>query len=500
MSAPRPYSVGRTSWIAGMAFVPGFKHDVFVSYAHADDGPEPAGPGWVAQFVTFLKASLRSRLGGADDLDVFLDATHLQANYALGELLAAARGSAVFVAVASRSYAEREWTRRELEAFVGAAGDARRLFSVEVLPLDGGQDYPPPLQGRKRMEFWYRDEPRSRTPMPLSPTHDAAKFTNRVGDLAEQIRGELKTLRAALASAKDVGATAERSSAGLGVAPAETRTVLLAQVTEDLAEEREDVRRHLEQFGVQVLPADDYPQGGEAFRAAVTADLARADLFVQLLSGVAGRAPPDLPEGYLRAQLALAEARGAAVMQWRHPDLDTGRLASAQQRALLGGVHVMAVGLEAFKAEVQQRLSKRSPAPKAPRSSLVFINADRDDLPIAKALQGEFSRNAFPVAVPSLSGAAEDVRADLEENLVDCDALVLVYGQASPVWVRGQLRLFNRVRRARRPEEPPRVLAIFTGPPSEKEDIGFDLPDARRIDCRDALDLTCLRGIMDALA
>jgi hypothetical protein len=39
-----------------MAYVPGYEHDLFVSYAQVDDEPEPGETtGWVTTLVTALK-------------------------------------------------------------------------------------------------------------------------------------------------------------------------------------------------------------------------------------------------------------------------------------------------------------------------------------------------------------------------------------------------------------------------------------------------------------
>jgi hypothetical protein len=89
------------------------------------------------------------------------------------------------------------------------------------------------------------------------------------------------------------------------------------------------------------------------------------------------------------------------------------------------------------------------------------------------------------------------VRADLEENIVECDALVLVYGQTTPVWVRGQLRLFNKLK-ARR-AEPPRILALYSGPPAIKPELGFILPGVREIDCRAAVAVEPMRALIEEL-
>jgi hypothetical protein len=480
-----------------MAFASRYRYDVFVSYAHADDTQDTSGEGWVSQFVACLEIALRQRLGGTDELRLYFDHSHLHANHVLDDLLAAARDSAVFLAIASRSYAMRDWTKRELDAFVRGADDLHRLFAVECLPLDEGEVYPTPLQDHKRVEFWHVNAPHSQTAMPLSPALDPLQFHRRIHDVADQIRRQLGLLRTASAKGAPPDAHAGRS---LPVLAGSQRTVLLAQVTEDLEVEREQVRRHLEQYGVAILPSDTYPQDGARFREAFEADLAHADLCVQLLGGFVGRAPPDLPEGYTRAQFAAAAARKVEILQWRGPDLDLSTLANERHRELLAGEHVMATGLETFKTEVVRR-ALRPPPPidgKAAQDSLVFVNADRDDLEMAKQIQQEFLNHALPAAIPKLEGgSAEEIRTDIEESLIECAALVLVYGRTSPFWVRSQLRLFNKVK-ARR-SCPPRVLAVYCGPPVDKQDLGFSLPDMREIDARDGISTRPVLPLIEAL-
>jgi hypothetical protein len=70
------------------------------------------------------------------------------------------------------------------------------------------------------------------------------------------------------------------------------RTVLLAQVTDDVEDEADQLLRYLNQYGdeIVVLPKASYSQGGEAFMTAFRQDLGQAELFVQILGRRAGRA------------------------------------------------------------------------------------------------------------------------------------------------------------------------------------------------------------------
>jgi CheY-like chemotaxis protein len=483
-----------------MALVPGYEYDVFVSYAHADEAADSSGK-WVTQFVDSLRGALKLRLGGANELRIFFDSASLGGNQQLNEMLAVAGRSAVFLAVASRSYAARDWTRQELDAFCQRPEDTQRLFAAECLPLGDDETYPAPLQNHHRMPFWRVLTASSSTPIPLSQAYEPEVFHQRIHDLAEQIRNQLLALRKQrsreirLPAAMNLAQPAAENTNQ----QAHSRRILLAQVTDDLEDDRDQLRRYLEQCGLPIVPAASYPQGGDAFKAAFRDDLAQANLFVQLLGKQPGRAPPDLTEGYTRFQYEAAAAQGIEIVQWRRPDLNLDDVTNPQQRALLAGETVIATGLESFKAEVLRRARRPSvPQHKSSRPALVFINADKEDADIAKILQAEFGRHHFAAVVPTLDGMAEEVRADLEENIIECDALVLVYGHSTPVWVRGQLRLYNKLK-ARR-TEPPRLLALYTGPPPTKPDIGFTFPDVRQIDCRSAVTLDPVRALIEELA
>lgn len=465
-----------------MAYTTGFEYDVFISYASVDDIEPVAddGRGWVTMFVRSLEMVLASRLGGREKLRIYFDRRNLGGNHQLQELLDAVGRSALFLAITSPAYSEREWTKRELEAFLKGAPDSQRLFAAEYLPLDAGETQPHPLNDRRRLKFWDVDEMSSFAAMPL--TLKDHPFRNRVHDLADQIKKQLvainaaETTRPAIIRAADVIADdgARRSN---GV-------VFLAQTTDDLEEERDQLRRYLEQFGFLVLPAGDLPGGGEAFRAEIERDIKQADLYVHLLGARAGRFPADLEDGYGATQVKAAREAGKKLLLWRHPELDLQAVSDPRQRTLLTDEAVVVCGLEAFKATIRSQLEARPKQENSERHapSLVFINASELDQDVVKIVRQEFEARKMSVAIPLFQGSAEEVREDLTENMKDCDVLVFIYGMAPPAWVRAQMRLFSKLR----PGTKARLVAIFVGPPDEKPaDIGFSMPDLRRVDFPD---------------
>ena len=462
-----------------MSYVAGFRCDVFVSYAFVDDEAMTGQKPWVTTFANDLKVLLKRTLGARtdDDLKMFFTGHHgsLEAGLDLEEELKKNAGStAAFISITSPAYVTPDsWTMKELNAFQTAMGETGRVFVIELMPL-GGESYPDSINRLTRLPFWDKRPPRG-IPTIMEPGSET--YTQTLIDLSLQISGQLRTMREkaqSAAAAPAAAATASSSAAtnGSSVAPPLAgKAVYLAQVTDDLNDERNQVRRYLEPFGVEVLPQGIYPQGGDAFKAAVEADMARADAFVQLLGRAPALRPPDLAQGYDRAQLELAEQRDLPMLQWLHPDVDLDAVSDEMHTELLN--RAVRGTLESFKADIVKRLEKQKPETEEaaegtpPQSDqFIFIDADTADLPIANQLLEELESKQITAAVPFLEGDAADVRQDLEENLVECHALVMVYGSTTPVWVRGHLRLYSKLRHRR--EQPLKALAIYVGPPEDK--------------------------------
>ena len=139
-----------------MAAVPGYRHDVFVSYAHSDNLPV-AGTrtGFVSQLVADLQTEIGRKVRSLS-LDVWWDHYSLAGNTKVTpEIMAAAGNSAAIVIVASPAYLRSEWCGRErnafLEALERAARSSQAVFIVSIESLDQGQ-FPGELRDFKGYE------------------------------------------------------------------------------------------------------------------------------------------------------------------------------------------------------------------------------------------------------------------------------------------------------------------------------------------------------------
>ena len=229
------------------------------------------------------------------------------------------------------------------------------------------------------MAFWQKHPERE---IPVTMPTGSDIYLQTLLDLAEQIRKQLKKMREEQKAGDCVCRRARQADALRAPAlrlAGEGRAIFLAQATDDLDEEREQVRALCRAYGIAVLPEAIYPQGGVDFANALEADLARADAFVQLLGRTHAKRPPDMPLGYDRLQFetpfhaACRSCNGCAPTSIRR----ASAIGSTQE--LLSGENVLRIGLEGFKADVVKRVGK--PAATAPPSEqFVFINADGSDI------------------------------------------------------------------------------------------------------------------------
>ena len=123
-----------------MAFVSGYQHDVFISYAHIDD--EPSIPGdnatrWVSTLYQILQTRLDQKLGRKGAVKVWMDRGGLKGNQPVTpDIRAAIASTATLVIIFSRGYLESSWCLEERELFIQAVGGAEaaasRIFLVHL--------------------------------------------------------------------------------------------------------------------------------------------------------------------------------------------------------------------------------------------------------------------------------------------------------------------------------------------------------------------------------
>lgn len=473
-----------------MSYVPGCEHDVFVSYAHLDNEPIAAGqPGWVDALAERLQIEVSQRLG-TRDFRLWID-HRLDGNHPITpEILSAIRQSATLLVVMSPGYLHSEWCRRERTAFLDLVEDRVRggnvfvVFAREV----ARRELPPEFGDLEGFRFWIQDaEARADRPLGVPDLTERA-YISKLLQLSHDLKKQLESLR------PSSGPGRVRAAASPG-----RQAVFVARSTEDLEDREDELKTYLSQAGISILPQTRYPQSSQdAFEAAMREDLACCKAFVQLLSGSRGR-EIEFPskKRYPRLQHDIAALVGTPRLLWRDRSLDLEMVRDADHRALLESAR--ACGLEEFKRAVSEECLRAAPegSRASPLSVMVFVNADSRDRELAQAVGKALMQHQVECYFPLASGSPEAIRHDLEENLGNCDGVLLIYGASGADWVRSQLRQGRKVICQR--DRPLNALGIYEGPPFAKEDLGVAIPNLVLLDCREGFDTAKLDQFVASL-
>jgi len=478
-----------------MAYVPGWEHDVFLSYAHLDNVPITRGEtGWADELAKKLRTEISQRLG-SKDFRLWIDHS-LDGNRPITpDIMTAISRSATLLVIMSPSYLNSEWCAKERAAFLELVGDRvgpGSVFVVFARKVDR-TDMPAEIGDLQGYQFWIDDrEAGADRPLGMSDRTEKT-YISKILQLSHDLGEHLRRLRA----------NEGRSEARLlhhVSEPSAGPYVFVARTTEDLEEKEEELKGYLSQAKVSVLPQTWYPQTDRtSFEEAMRRDLARCKVFAQVLSSSRGRdlgfvpgtRPPQL-------QYDIAAGAGIAVKQWRDRQLDVAEVRDPDHRALLEGAQ--ASGFEEFKRAVLDEAFREPEVRRSTSASanvMVFVNADPADRQLAETVGKALMAHDVECYLPLASGSPEAIRRDLEENLGSCDGVLLIYGASDAGWIRNQLRQGRKIisQRAR----PLAALAVYEGPPVPKDDLSVAIPNLIQINCRNGFATSELKPFVDSL-
>ena len=453
-----------------MSYVPHYKNDIFISYACVDDELSPGmHMGWVTTLIECIKTRLSQRLGRSDSYSLWMDHELAKHVNLTPQIMDAIRQTAILIIILSPGYLASDWCKREKNEFLKQIqeGDSRVfLIKRDVIEDD---DRAGEFKDMRGFQFWVPDK-QGKPPKILGypePDKDDHSYYSLIDEITFELVDELRRLKKK--NEVPVGATIETRQQPI---------VYLAEVTDDLEQERTGVKTYLNQFGIDVLPNTWYSQDPVQFKHSVERDLEKCVVFVQLLSSYAGKKPPDLPQGYIHLQYELANTsqKPIPIFQWRSPSLDMASVLDESHRAFLfDGLTVRAEGIEDFKRTIKDYiLAKPVSAPSKPLSAFVFVNMETADRPLAEKICSLLDRHGIGYSLPLDIGDPTDIRTDFEDNILESDGIIIIYGTSTKIWVRNQLMACKKILSRR--DRQLQAFAVFEGPPEEKGSIDFILP------------------------
>jgi hypothetical protein len=335
-----------------VTYVPGFAHDIFVSYAHGlpqSGGRADLMSDWTHSFVDDLQSQLDVLLGTKDRkrrVSIFIDRA-LDGNRPLSESLTAkAKQSALLLVVMSHYYLDSPWCRDELKWFSDQAGSNDKVFVVKAFNT-AAELWPPalkpdghPLPG---FTFYSTEDPDDlgKTLGWPKPDKTEKAYWDALWKLANAIATQLKRLEY---SAAKTSASAGTQGTSETVPPRVGRTLFLGHMHDSLHELRSDLRARLDKAGFKIVPpADDDPVDEATVRSAFEKYLPASDAIVLIANQNSALWPKGQDGGPLGLQFELAKQYRIPVHLWlQTTDLSTVR--NQQYRSFLANVEANARG------------------------------------------------------------------------------------------------------------------------------------------------------------
>jgi hypothetical protein len=440
-----------------MAYVPGFKWDIFVSYPmEAED--------WTNQFEVDLKKQLVLFLAGKG-----LETYFAKRNWELGQIsddmLKQARNSCLFLAIltpGSISESESRFLGKEWEAFRESGSVIDRFIPLslkkvtgedilKVIPIGNGQSF-----HNNNARFFVEEDGVELTLRPDLEPRKAALYHDKVEKVAGHISKRLHEIR--LKHIAQNGGERKGPFAGM--------TVLLGQKEPRIDSAWNEIRDLLRHDGVTILPADDYPTDEVELGKAITADLSRAALFVQLLSPVDEweyQGTDKTSRAKLQFNAAKEAAKSVPILQWCKP-IKREMLEQLDQE-LFGAPSLMVVGLEEFKRVIREKLAELFTPPREPEpvdKPYLYITADTPDWNHALDLQATATKDTIALV---MSEENDKRKADFAEMVTLAKAVIFLYGESDPGFVAGWLNEYAKLRATL--TKQPKIVALYRAPPKK---------------------------------
>ena len=440
-----------------MAYVPGYLHDVFISYACADDSE-----GLIRGFWKLLTDAIYARglrLKSEDypnGVDVFLDRRSLSSGDDLTEqVLTSARSTAVFISAHSLAYMASSWCTQEAQEFTANYDPQRPKLNGRLFVLSLSEEGSPAkspidaLRSRRYRRFFYvhedggdfpfNPEDRDQTnPDGYTLREEALRLAGEIADTLEEMKKETPSPRVFIAET--------------------TRTA-----------QAEDMKRWLVQQQVVVMRAS----GAEESRAMIET----ADVFVDLYE------PTPTPTAV--EQMKVASELKKRRIRW----LPRGELAADKAQAMMTETQLIEETLEDFKDILKGMLKQPSERHKASApaaqaqvaqnaETMVLLVGANSDLPCIEDLEKQLDdlqcgRDSFLSDDTSADAAAwrEDLRGLLE--LHNPNGVIFVDGQCAGPWRDVRLRDLMLLLRDAAPRAKPALCAF---PPPAKPNRRYRPP------------------------
>lgn len=433
-----------------MAFVPGYTHDIFISYAHVDNIALPnQADRWIEQFYKNLNLMLAKRVGRLDIIKIWWDSRKLDGSVLFDDSIEdGIKRSAIMICLHSPGYVASEYCKKELAIFhkkiqeekSGAKiGDRSRILNVLLNNIPHKQ-WPDELQGTSGF--------------PFHDAKDNSDFGDPIETLSPEFRSQMQNVRDAVWNILSEFPKGENQTAVIEK-PTEkkdkdTFTIFMGEVADTLRTPRKRIISELEKKGFNVITGVPPPDEAIAHENATNEALQKSDLAIHLLDELPGReiiGSPDI--WYPQRQTELSLKSGKSQMIWlpsetdltkieegkyKHfiENLEKGHPAGSEYEFIRGSKSSLTQEIIDFAEQVKAKHSQKvASSEKVP----VLLDTHYNDQLYALDLSKVLLENQIQ---PFINPQEDDPRKNINlmgERLSQVKKLIFMYGSVSKEWV-----------------------------------------------------------------
>jgi hypothetical protein len=131
--------------------------------------------------------------------------------------------------------------------------------------------------------------------------------------------------------------------------------------------------------------------------------------------------------------------------------------------------------------------------------AFIFLHSAPEDLNLTTEIAPLLEKNGVDYVLPVERNdnlSASDIRQDIENNILNCDAVLILYDETSLIWVREQLGTCRRLQRKR--ETPLKIIAVHKN--QHKPELNYQLENLQVYLCPPENIQSYLQKFIEALA
>ena len=192
------------------------------------------------------------------------------------------------------------------------------------------------------------------------------------------------------------------------------KSIFLAEVSDDIYTNWEEVKRCLVQADINILPKHPYYfQSPHEYKKALLQDIKESQLFIQLL-GVFPCTKFDISD-YSNLQFQCAQETNTQIIQWCNFDFNS--LHNHDYKKIFQSKDLIKGSLEEFKSNLLERIHT---------DASIFINANVRDENIAEDVKILLNNNEIIYNSLLWQDKSKDILRKFERYIKYCDGFIMV--------------------------------------------------------------------------